>query len=298
MHALVLGITQGLSEFLPISSSGHLRLVPWLFGWDDFAGRPDLELTFDVALHIGTLAGAVAYFRTDLARLARAGLVALRPRSPALVGAEATGETSVAPAPLPVPDPGTTDEGLLAWLLLASAVPAAVIGALLDDVLTRVGRSEMLIGVLLVVFGLVLLWADRLGGERGADRFRLRDATIMGAAQACALFPGVSRSGVTITAGRRLGFSRDAAARLSFLMSLPIIAGAVLYEGVDMLRSGGVPDGMVPAFVVGIAASAVTGWLAVWGTLRLIRTRSFRPFVVYRVIVGAGVILVALSGLR
>lgn len=300
LHALILGITQGLSEYLPISSSGHLRLVPWLFGWDDFAGHPDLELAFDVALHIGTLVGAVAYFRKDLVRLARGGLLVLRERRrPAPVAAV---ETGVHPAPEGSPDPipGITpmDDGRLAWLLLLSAVPAATIGALLTSTFNQLGETEWLIGVWLIVFGLVLLWADRLGGRRGADTFRMRDALTLGTAQALALAPGVSRSGATITAARWRGFSRDAAARISFLMSLPITGGAVAFEMFDLFREGGVPEGFGGALVVGILASAVTGWVAVWGTLHLVRTRTFRPFVIYRVLAGAAVILVAATGLR
>ena len=288
LHALILGITQGLSEFLPISSSGHLQLVPWLFGWDDFEGRAQFELTFDVALHLGTLTGAVAYFRHDLVRLARAAVATLRARrAPSLVGG------------LPVTlTTEQSEDGRMAWLLLASAAPAAVTGALLDDALARLAGQEWVIGVLLVVFGLVLLWADRLGGIQPASAFRPRDAGIMGTAQALALAPGVSRSGVTITASRLLGFSRDAAARLSFLMSLPIIAGAVSFEGVELLVSGGIPPGFASAFLVGIASAAATGWLAVWGTLRLLRTGTFRPFVVYRVVMGSAVILLAATGVR
>jgi undecaprenyl-diphosphatase len=300
LHALVLGITQGLAEYLPISSSGHLRLVPWLFGWDDFAGHPDLELAFDVSLHLGTLLGAVAYFRKDIARLAHGGLVVLRDRrSPARVGAL---ETGVHPATEEAPDAtlgaAPNDHGRLAWLLLLSALPAAAIGAALEGLVNDIGEAEWLIGVFLIVFGLVLLWADRLGASRGADTFRVRDALSLGAAQAMALAPGVSRSGATITAARWRGFSRDAAARLSFLMSLPITAGAVAFEMVDLFSHGGIPDGFAGALVVGILASGVTGWVAVWGTLHLVRTRTFRPFVVYRVAVGLGVILVAATGLR
>lgn len=302
VHAIVLGIVQGLTEFLPVSSSGHLQLVPWLFGWQDFAGRPDLETTFDVALHLGTFVGAVAYFRTDLVRLARGGLSTLRPRRlGAAPTAATTVETGVAPAP---PGPDLTpsrgvvaDDGRLAWLLLASAVPAAVTGALLEDTIVLIGDTEWLVGLILAVFGLVLLWADRLGGRRPADQFRLRDAIIMGAAQALALQPGVSRSGVTITAARWLGFRREDAARLSFLMSLPIIAGAGLFKGLDLVGTG-IPAGFTGAFVLGMATSAVTGWLAVWGTLRLVRTRTFTPFVVYRVAVGVAVVGLAATSLR
>ena len=298
LHAVVLGLVQGFSEFLPISSSGHLELVPWLLGWDDFAGDPQLEQTFDVALHLGTFVGAAAYFRADLVNLARAGIVALRPGR-ATAGAAAGTETSVGPAPVDVPDrPGLADEGRLAWLLLASAVPAAVTGALFEDRLASLGERHALIGGLLVVFGLVLLWADRLGGERTADRFSLRDAVVMGTAQALALAPGVSRSGVTITAARGVGFSRDAAARLSFLMALVIVAGAILFKGLDLVRDPSLLDGLEGAFVAGILTSAVSGWVAGWGTLRLLRTRTFTPFVVYRVVVGLGVVLVAVTGLR
>ena len=298
LHAIVLGIVQGLSEFLPISSSGHLEVVPWLFGWDDFAARPDLETTFDVALHLGTFVGAVAYFRHDLVRLARGGIHALRRRRNAATAKVTVTEVSVAPAPAAGAGSAEPDDGRLAWLLVASAVPAAVAGALFEDVFTGIGETKWLVGALLAGFGLVLLWADRLSGERPADDFRLRDALTMGLVQALALQPGVSRSGVTITAARRLGFRREAAARLSFLMSLPIIAGAGLYKGLDLLGGEGIPAGFGAAFVGGFATSAVTGWLAVWATLRLVRTRTFTPFVVYRVVAGAGVIAIAVTGLR
>jgi undecaprenyl-diphosphatase len=294
LHAIVLGIVQGLSEFLPISSSGHLRLVPWLMGWHDFARGSNLEQSFDVALHLGTLVGAVAYFWSDLVRLAKGGLSSLRPRRRA--GAEGTTmSTGVAPAPGPEAPYG--DEGRLAWLLLLSAIPAALLGAILSDKLDDLAQHEWLIGVLLVVFGGVLLWADRLGGRRTADTFSRRDAIVMGAAQCLALAPGVSRSGATITAGRWAGLDRDAAARMSFLMSLPIIAGAVVFSGAKLL-SHGMPDGMAPAFIWGILASGITGYAAVWGTLRIIRTRTFTPFVVYRVVVGIGVVVIAASSFR
>ncbi len=264
LHAIVLGITQGLSEFLPISSSGHLRLVPWLFGWDDFAGQAGLEKTFDVALHLGTLVGAIAYFRSDVVRYMRAGLRR---------------------------DAAQTTDGRLAWLLVVSTVPAAVTGALFSDVIERKTGYIWLVATMLVLFGLVLGWADRRPGERGVDDIRLRDALLMGAGQAVALQPGVSRSGVTMTAGRFAGLGRDGAARFAFLMSLPITAGALVFKGADVLSAGGIPAGFAAPFAWGIVASGITGWLAVWGTLRLIRTRTFAPFVVYRVVVGIGVLV-------
>jgi undecaprenyl-diphosphatase len=295
LHAIVLGITQGLSEFLPISSSGHLRLVPWLLGWHDFDGRAHLEKTFDVALHLGTLVGAVAYFRDDLVRIVRGGLSTLRPRRRDRQPAGAT--TSIGVDVAPGPEAPAGDEGRLFWLLVLSAVPAAVIGALLNDKVDDLAQHEWLIGLLLIVFGLVLLWADRLGGTRTADTFDVPDAVKMGLAQAAALVPGVSRSGATITAGRAVGLDRDGAARLSFLMSLPIIAGALLLEGAKLVKDG-MPHGFAAAFAWGIVASAVTGYAAVWGTLRLIRTRTFTPFVLYRVLVGAGVLILAATTFR
>ncbi|MCU1485434.1 MAG: uppP [Actinomycetia bacterium] len=295
LHAIVLGIVQGLSEFLPISSSGHLRLVPWLLGWDDFAGRAHLEKTFDVALHLGTLVGAVAYFRNDLVRIVRGGLSTLRPRRRVAEVAGTT--TSIGVEVAPGPEAPYGDEGRLFWLLVLSALPAAVLGAVFSDKVDDLARHEWLIGILLVVFGFVLLWADRLGGERAADTFGVGDAVRMGAAQAVALIPGVSRSGATITAGRWVGLDRDAAARLSFLMSLPIIGGALLFEGAKLAKDG-MPHGFATAFVVGIVASAITGYGAVWGTLRLLRTRTFTPFVVYRVVIGIGVLVIAASSFR
>jgi len=261
LHAIVLGIVQGLSEFLPISSSGHLLLVPWLFDWNDFAGDESLKKAFDVALHIGTLVGVLGYFRKDLTRLVADGLT--RPR---------------------------TREGRFAWYLAASAVPAAITGALLDEFIEEELGQIPLIALMLIVFGLVLLWADRAGGTRPVDDVRLRDVLTMGVAQALALQPGVSRSGATMTAGRFVGLSRDAAARVAFLMSVPITGGAVLYKAVDVFSEGGIPDGFVAPFLWGIVASGLTGWLAVWGTLRLVRSRTFSPFVAYRVLAGVGVL--------
>jgi undecaprenyl-diphosphatase len=296
LHAIVLGIVQGLAEFIPISSSGHLVFVPWLFGWDDFAGNESLQKTFDVALHIGTLAGAIAYFRNDLLSLARAALLPGRQH----VRVPATPEEPAGPEG---DQPGAVirsaeNERRLAWMLVASAIPAALTGAVLADTIEENTDQIWLIAVMLIVFGGVLLWADRLVGDRPTDDFRLRDALLMGAGQALALQPGISRSGVTITVGRRIGFSRDAAARLSFLMSLPIIGGAIVFKGIDVFSEGGIPADMRAAFAAGIIASGITGWIAVWGTLKLIQTRTFAPFVVYRVIVGAGLLLVLATGLR
>jgi undecaprenyl-diphosphatase len=270
LHAIVLGITQGLSEFLPISSSGHLILVPWLLQWHDLS--ESLNKTFDVALHMGTFIGAVIYFRKDLATFARAGLRSIAQRAVR-----------------------TTDERL-AWLLLLSAVPGAIAGALGETVIEKHLGKPVIIGIMLIVFGIVLFFADRLPGRRDVGEFRVRDATIMGIAQAAALQPGVSRAGVTITAGRWLGFDRDAAVRISFLMSIPIIGGAGLYKGAKLFAHGGIPSGMGPAFAWGMIASAVTGFIAIWGILRIIRTRSFTPFVIYRL--AAGIFVLSVAAIR
>ena len=268
-QALILGVVQGATEFLPVSSSGHLAVIPWLFGWEDVQADPDLERAFSVALHLGTFAGAAAYFRADIVRLSQAGLAALAKRK------------------------AETEDERMALLLALSALPAAVLGAGLDALLEGQFVGDAMIGVLLIVFGFLLWVADRKPGGRASETWRARDAVSMGLAQALALFPGVSRSGATITAGRFLGLNRDAATRLSFLMSLPVIGGAGLYEGVKLLRGGGLPEGFAPAFGVGMGAAAVTGFAAVWGLLRFVRRRSFTPFVVYRVIAGGIVIAVA-----
>lgn len=274
LEAIVLGIVQGLAEFLPISSSGHLILVPWLFGWESLADDPDLNRSFDVALHVGTFTGAFAYFRKDIARIVVGVLSSIRHRRI------------------------ETDQQRLAWLLVIASLPAATIGFVLDSVLNVDRASPWSIAVMLIVFGVVLALADRLHGARSIETFDVRSALLMGFAQAAALQPGVSRSGATISMGRFLRFDRDAAVRISFLMSLPITAGAGLYKGLDVLNEGGVPADFVPAFIWGMVTAAITGWVAVWGTLRLIRTRSFMPFVVYRVIAGVGVLAVVATGFR
>ncbi|MGI8810601.1 MAG: undecaprenyl-diphosphate phosphatase [Acidimicrobiales bacterium] len=275
LHAIVLGITQGLSEFLPISSSGHLILVPWLLGWEELTGpaNVDLNKTFDVALHVGTIVASIVYFRRDLARLAGAGLTSIRQRAIR-----------------------TADERL-AWLLLLSAIPGAIVGAVLEDAINDYLGEIWLIAIMLIVFGLLLAVADRLPSNLEEGDYGPRQAILMGLAQAGALSPGVSRSGITITAGRFLGFDRNAAARLSFLMSMPITGGAALYKGLG-LAVDGLPPGTAAAFVWGIVASAITGLAAVWLVLRVVRTRSFLPFVVYRVLAGLAVLALLASPLR
>ena len=273
LHAIVLGLVQGLSEFLPISSSGHLLLVPWLFGWNDFSSL-SVEKAFDVSLHMGTLVAALVYFRSDVNTYVREGvrLVVKRERP-------------------------TNAEGRLAWLLVLSALPGAAVGALFEKTIDEKLGKPALIAVSLIVFGLLLAYIDRRVGERKIEQYSKRDAIIVGAAQVLALNPGTSRSGITMTAGRFLGFNRDTAARISFLMSLPITGGAVAYKGLKLLRDG-VPSGLGVAMVVGVLTSGIAGWIAVWGTLKWVRTRSFAPFVVYRIALGVTVLVIVSAGWR
>lgn len=273
VHAIVLGIVQGLTEFLPISSSGHLLVVPWLFGWTDLKDS-GVEKAFDVALHLGTLVAVVAYFRKDLARLVTHGVrVVVRRGEPA------------------------TFEGRMAWLLVLSAVPSALVGAVLENWIDDRLGTPSIIAVSLVVFGLVLAWSDRRPGGRELTSLSTRDAIVIGSAQVLALNPGTSRSGITMTAGRVLGFDRDAAARFSFLMSLPVTLGAVVVK-VGGLVADGVPDGLLAPMVVGVATAAVAGWIAVWGTLRFVRTRGFDVFVIYRVVAGVTILVIASTAWR
>ena len=277
LHAIILGLVQGFSEFLPISSSGHLALVPWLFGWNDFAdvtNGASIEKAYDTALHLGTLVAVLFYLRTELIGYVREGIRI-------------------------VVSPQRADKqmGKRAWLFVASAIPAGIAGAIGQQWITDKLGTPVLIAVSLVFFGLLLLWADRQQGTRDVDTFTRKDALLIGLAQVLALNPGTSRSGITITAARKFGFSRDAAARVSFLMSVPVIGGAVLFSLVKLVRDG-IPDGLIAPMIAGIIAAGVSGWVAMWGMIRILRTRNFNMFVMYRVAVGFGVLSIAASSWR
>jgi undecaprenyl-diphosphatase len=273
LHAIILGLVQGLSEFLPISSSGHLLLVPWLFDWHDFDNAA-IEKAFDVALHLGTLIAVVGYFRRDLVVYVRDGVRLVVHR-----------------------DRPTTAEGRLAWLLVLSSIPAAIAGALFEKTIDNELGKPWLIAVSLIVFGVLLGVADRRSGERTIAGYERNDAVKVGLAQVLALNPGTSRSGITITASRFLGFNRDTAARVSFLMAIPVTAGAVAYKLLK-LASDGIPVGLGVPMIVGIITAGVSGWLAVWGTLRLVRTHSFMPFVIYRCALGVAVLAIVATNWR
>ena len=264
---------QGLSEFLPISSSGHLLLVPWLFGWNDFSDV-SVEKAFNVSLHLGTLIAVVIYFRRDLVVYVRDGLrLVVQKKKP------------------------HTTEGRLAWLLVVASVPAGLFGAFAGNWIDEHLGKPVIIAASLIVFGLFLAWADRRRGQRTFEEMTSRDAIAIGLAQVIALNPGTSRSGISISAARVMGFDRDTAVRFSFLLSVPVTAGAVTVKLLDLF-SDGIPDGLVIPMVVGILTSGISGWLAVAGLLKLVRSKSFDAFVIYRVVAGIAILAIAASSWR
>jgi undecaprenyl-diphosphatase len=273
LEAILLGIVQGLTEFLPISSSGHLILVPWLLDIRYLQDHPDFNKTFDVALHLGTLVGVVAYFRAEIAELTRGALTVLRTRR-----AESTRER-------------------LAVAIAVGTVPAVIVGGLGEKFIQDKLGEPWQIAIFLAAFGLLLAWADRKGGQREIDTVRPGDALKIGLAQALALAPGVSRSGITITAARFLGLARADAARFSFLMLVPVTAGAVVYKGAGV-ASEGIPPGQTTPMVLGVVASAISGYFAIAWLLRIVAKRSYDIFVVYRLIAAAVIVLLIATGVQ
>ncbi|MFZ9622334.1 MAG: undecaprenyl-diphosphate phosphatase [Ilumatobacteraceae bacterium] len=274
-HALVLGVVQGLTEFFPISSSGHLELVPWLFDWNDLDNE-SVSTAFDAALHLGTLVAVVVAVRQELARLVLTGL-----RHPFASEQERA----------------ATPHGRLAWLYLLTAVPAAIVGALFDDMIAERLGGPVVVAISLIGFGGVLWWADRRAGDRLAEHLTTRDALLIGAAQVLALNPGTSRSGITISAMRALGYGRAAAVRMSFVIGVPIIAGAGVWK-VTGLVIDGVPSGLASAMVIGVGTAAITGWLAISALQRVAARGNFNVFVWYRLVLGIAVLGVIASGIR
>ena len=270
LQAALLGLVQGLTEFLPISSSGHLLVVPWLLGWTS----PLLNsLTFDVALHLGTLGAVIVYFRHEWRALGRA-VVTPAPHRTAEIAAQRR----------------------LAWLLVLGSVPAGLAGLLADEVIETLFRHPIVVAAMLVVVG-VLMWVAELHyapGERtrsSLTALTLRDAVVVGMAQATALIPGVSRSGITIVAGLTTGLSRETAARFSFLLGAPVIAGAGLLKAGQLLSTG-LDAAQIAPFLVGMVMAFAVGYGAIALLLAYVRERTLHIFVIYRLglaaLIGAG----------
>ncbi len=259
LEAIVLAIVQGVTEFLPISSTAHLVLVPWLFGWTDPG------LTFDVALHAGTLIAVLAYFARDWL---------------AMLGSLLKGGRS---------DSGV--DGRLLGIILAATVPGAVAGYFLESYAETTFRSPVLIAAMLMgIAGLMWIADRRPTLVRGAESVSLADGLLIGLAQALAVIPGTSRAGITITAGLFRNLTREAAARFSFMLATPIIGGATLKKGLDIWQHGLPPGANVSDFAVGFVVSALTGYAAIAFLLRYLQVRTLKIFVVYRLVLG-GIIL-------
>jgi undecaprenyl-diphosphatase len=252
LQAVALGVVQGLGEFLPISSSAHLILVPWFFGWTDHG------LTFDIALHLGTLVAVFAYFWRDIVEIVVDGIA--RPHS---------------------------REGRYLWYLAVASVPGAVFGFLLDDIVETAFRNPLLIAATLALMGIGLWWADRAGRKvRRMESLSLRDSIIVGLSQALAIIPGVSRSGITMTAGLLTGMERDTAARFSFLLSVPIISGAAILKLKDLPMAA-----IDLPFIAGVATAAIVGYLAIRFLLQYLRRGSYFLFTIYRIALATTILL-------
>lgn len=280
VQAIILGVLQGLTEFIPVSSSAHLIIVPWLL--EPFTGVGDFGLSFDVALHLGTLLAVLAYFWSDWLRYIKAGIASLRQRSLA----------------------GDHDR-LLAWLLIIGCIPGAIAGVLLDDPIEQffhtpggvhLGSRMVVIALLLMALGLVLLLGERLARHvRRLDSLTVRDAVLIGLAQAAAVFPGISRSGSTITMGLLLGLTRETAARFSFLLAAPIILGAGIKKMYDVAQVG-LSDNEQLIFLAGFLSAAIVGYLCIRFLLRYLQSHSTEVFVWYRLALGIFIIVLVAFG--
>jgi undecaprenyl-diphosphatase len=274
LQAIILGIVQGLTEFLPISSSGHLIIVPWLFNWHFLLENPGLNKTFDVALHLGTFVAVVVYFWREIGRLLAAWARSMSRRSLA--------------------DP----EAKLAWLLIVSTIPAAIIGVALESFIEDKLGKPWIIAVMMIVFAGVMYLIDHIARlDRDLESLSWLDAVLIGIAQAFALCPGVSRSGITMMTGLLMRLDRESAARYSFLMSIPVIGGAAAYKALEVAKDG-LPAGTATPFAVGILSAAVSGFAAIWFTLAYLKRHTFSIFVVYRIVVGVAILILIVTGVR
>ncbi len=273
-QALVLGITQGATELLPISSSGHLILVPWLFNWHYLEAHPDFNKTFDVSLHLGTLVAVAAYFWADLVSYVAAWFRSVRARAI------------------------RTNHERIAWAVFFATIPAALAGAAGESAIENHLGQPWQIAIFLAVFAVLLWLADRRPERHEIDDLSIRTAFLIGVSQILALMPGVSRSGITITTGRYSGLTRDAAARFSFLLLIPIVFGAVIYKGMKHVVLEPLPPGSTGPFVVGTLGALAVGLVAIDVLLGYVRRRDYTPFVAYRLAAAAAILLVIASGWR
>jgi undecaprenyl-diphosphatase len=271
-QALVLGVVQGATELLPISSSGHLILVPWLFNWTYLEQHPDYNKTFDVALHLGTLVAVLVYFWADVIRYVVAWFASVRARSIA------------------------TPDQRVAWAIFIATIPAAAVGAAGESVIEDHLGQPWQIAIVLAAFAMLLWIADRRPQRRSLEGLGLGSAVAIGVSQILALMPGVSRSGISITAGRFAGLDRDAAARFSFLLLIPITFGAVLFKGLKDVVLEPLPAGSTGPFLVGTLAAAAVGLIAIDLLLTYVRRHNYTPFVIYRLVVAAIVLLLIATG--
>jgi len=273
-QAFVLGVTQGLTELLPISSSGHLILVPWIADWHYLEAHPDFNKTFDVALHLGTLVAVVAYFWADVKLYVGAWFRSVSHRSIR-----------------------TTDERI-AWWIFAATIPAAIAGALGESTIENHLGQPWQIAIFMSVFAVLLYIADRSAQDRRVENLGFWPAFWIGTSQILALMPGVSRSGITITTGRFLRLERDAAARFAFLLLIPIVFGAVVFKGLKNVVLNPLPAGSVGPFVVGTMAATAVGLIAIDLLLGYVRRHDYTVFVIYRLVLAALIVVVIASGWR
>jgi undecaprenyl-diphosphatase len=270
-QVVVLAVVQGVTEFLPISSTAHLALVPWVLGWRDPG------LTFDIALHLGTLVAVAAYFLRTWIRLLFLAL----------------GRRVLAPGEQD-PDRDLYANPRLFWFLVAATIPAGLAGLAFQQQVETTLRNPFIIAAMMIGIGLLLWWAERQGPfSKDLGALSLGDSLAIGVAQAMAVVPGTSRSGITMAAALLRGVGRPAAARFSFLLSTPIVAGATLKAGHDMARAGIAPDMVLP-FVAGIVISGVTGYVVIAWLIRYLQTASFRFFIWYRIVCGLAILVLAL----
>jgi len=269
LQAAFLGIIQGLTEFIPISSSGHLVLIPKLFGWNVFVATKGVSTAFDVALHLGTLLALLVFFRRQWIVLIKAFFLSLRHR------------------------PADWDRYMkLAWMLILASIPAAIAGALLNNVIEDHFRTSGWVAILLLLGASVMAAAELLGKrDRDFSRLKMKDAGIVGGAQVLALFPGVSRSGITISAGMLDGLDREAAAHFAFLMAAPIIAGSGIYEALKLAKNG-FPAHGPGIFIAGFITSALSGFVAIAWMMKYLKSHTLLPFIIYRVGLAALVFII------